>query len=269
MRWLLALLFVPLSVVSAAAHFVFVVPAPDARTAAVLLSENLKPDPAIDIGLVGGAALSIRDAQGRETAATLTKGDHQYTVALEGAVARLVHGTVDLGVMKTGDRSFVLVYHPKTILGDAFAPGAALGADAPVELTPLGREGAVRLQLLVGGHAQAGAEVTVILPDGSQKKMTTDGDGRTETLAGRGRFGAWARYWESAKGQRDGTPYDEVRHYATLVFDSAATSAARRVATLPEPTSSFGAVASNGWLYVYGGHVARTHTYATTAVSIY
>jgi len=42
---------------------------------------------------------------------------------------------------------------------------------------------------------------------------------------------------------------------------------ARQFATLPEATSSFGAVVSDGWLYVYGGHIAPTHSYSTAAVS--
>ncbi|HJT86937.1 MAG TPA: hypothetical protein VJ732_03750 [Bryobacteraceae bacterium] len=37
--------------------------------------------------------------------------------------------------------------------------------------------------------------------------------------------------------------------------------------TLPQATSSFGAVVSDGWLYVYGGHIAPTHHYSTEAVS--
>ncbi|HEX4232482.1 MAG TPA: hypothetical protein VHZ07_27720 [Bryobacteraceae bacterium] len=36
---------------------------------------------------------------------------------------------------------------------------------------------------------------------------------------------------------------------------------------MPEATASFGAVAINGWLYVYGGHIAPTHSYSTAAVS--
>ena len=63
---------------------------------------------------------------------------------------------------------------------------------------------------------------------------------------------------------------------ATLVFDAGASATmlqttaertAARVATLPEATSSFGAAASDGWLYVYGGHVVPTHSYSTEAVS--
>ncbi|HEX8914792.1 MAG TPA: kelch repeat-containing protein, partial [Humisphaera sp.] len=44
-------------------------------------------------------------------------------------------------------------------------------------------------------------------------------------------------------------------------------AAASSVPKLPEATSSFGAVACDGYLYVYGGHVARTHIYHTAAVS--
>jgi Kelch motif len=42
---------------------------------------------------------------------------------------------------------------------------------------------------------------------------------------------------------------------------------ATRFATLPEAASSFGAVASDGWLYIYGGHTAPTHRYSTESVS--
>ena len=44
-------------------------------------------------------------------------------------------------------------------------------------------------------------------------------------------------------------------------------AAAARVGTLPQATASFGAVASDGWMYVYGGHVSPTHSYSTEAVS--
>src|SRR5688500_5501399 len=35
---------------------------------------------------------------------------------------------------------------------------------------------------------------------------------------------------------------------------------------VPRAVSSFGAAVSDGWLYVYGGHCARTHQYSTEAV---
>ena len=59
--------------------------------------------------------------------------------------------------------------------------------------------------------------------------------------------------------------YEELRHYATLVFDTP--QASGTLWTLPQATSSFGAVESGGWLYVYGGHISPTHSYSTEAVS--
>lgn len=41
----------------------------------------------------------------------------------------------------------------------------------------------------------------------------------------------------------------------------------RELAPLPTAVSSLGAVASDGMLYVYGGHVAPVHTYSTEAVT--
>lgn len=38
-------------------------------------------------------------------------------------------------------------------------------------------------------------------------------------------------------------------------------------AAMPEGLSSFGAVSDGGWLYVYGGHLGKTHTYSATGVS--
>jgi hypothetical protein len=45
------------------------------------------------------------------------------------------------------------------------------------------------------------------------------------------------------------------------------TPRATALKALPEPASSFGAAAADGWLYVYGGHVLPTHAYSTSAVS--
>jgi uncharacterized GH25 family protein len=268
-RWLCSLLLISISAVTANAHFVFVVPSSGGTTASVVLSEDLKPDPAVDVTLVGGAALSIREAlRGHETALSLSKGDHEYTTSLFGSGVRVVHGDVDLGTMKAGGKTYLLMYHPKTILGDAFTPGIRQAA-APVELVPV-REGAnIVLQLLAKGQPQSNQEVTVILPGGSQHKLTTDARGNARLPAAQGRIGAWARYWEPTKGERGGATYDEVRHYATLVFDTIEPggAAARRTATMPEAASSFGAVASDGWLYIYGGHVARTHNYSVESVS--
>jgi N-acetylneuraminic acid mutarotase/uncharacterized GH25 family protein len=269
-----AILLLIMAVCAADAHFVFVVPEPGGASAKVFISETLTPDKGVGLSMISGAQLTIRNAAGNETALSLVNAGDFYTVALPGSGARTVHGLADLGLSQNGStKPYLLVYHPKTILGDAFDPKSAVGASAPVEVVPVGKPGALKLQLLAHGKPQPNVEITAILPDGTQKKLRTDSEGQTETLTQTGRYGAWARYWEPGSGERDGKKYDEVRHYATLVFNAPEKTTASdgitatRFATLPEATASFGSVVSDGWLYIYGGHVSKTHAYSTEAVS--
>ncbi|MEZ0267435.1 MAG: hypothetical protein ACAI43_22115, partial [Phycisphaerae bacterium] len=273
------LLFAP----AARAHFVFVIPEDGGNTARVVMSEDLKPDDGVDISIIAGAKLSAVGADGKDTPIALSKAaKDSYTIAVPGG-SRIIYGATDLGYTKRGEgKPHVLVYHAKTILGDAFVPAATLGVDrAPVEIVPTGKPGALRLALHVAGKpVAAGVEVIVIGPDGKEQRVKTEADGATPALAPLGRYGAWARHWENTPGERDGKPYEQVRRYATLVIDvgtpaakddKPATAAPGAPVTqfvkLPEATSSFGAVACDGNLYVFGGHIAPTHSYSTAAVS--
>lgn len=276
-RLALALLFL---VTTVSAHFVFVVPQADGARALVFLSEELTPSSEVDVTLIDGAKLSIRDSEGRETSLKLDHSERAYVTSIPGKGDRLIHGVVDLGVMQRGEgKAHLLIYYPKTILGNSFAPKTSITGDVPVEIIPVGVPGKLRFKLLVRGKPAGNTEITVILPDGTQKKATTDSNGVTEEFNITGRYGAWARYWETAPGERQGRKYEEVRNYATLVADAlpGGTASTQDVgkgkqatmlfATLPEAESSFGAVVSDGWLYVYGGHISPTHNYSTQAVS--
>lgn len=274
-KQLSVLVFVLAAAVTARAHFLFVVPDPSGARALVVLSEVLRPDPAVDIDLVRTASLSFRDRSGRETPLSLVKDGTSYAVTLPGG-SGLVHGTIDMGLMTRGGKTHWLRYASKAIVGDALSRPVTQGG-VPVELVPSGTPDAVQLTLLVNGRPTSAAEVTLVLPDGSQKVVKTGLDGRTEAFAARGQVGAWARHWEEAAGERDGRPYTQVRHYGMLTFDSRAVATATATAgatpvrafahRLPEATSSFGAAALDGWLYVYGGHVVRTHAYSTDSMS--
>ncbi|HVX86660.1 MAG TPA: kelch repeat-containing protein [Phycisphaerae bacterium] len=264
---------------TARAHFVFVTPDAAGNTARVFLSETLTPDQSIPTTYVASAKLSLRDAAGQEHALTLQNGAHFMITRLPGANGiRLVHGQDNLGVtQRDADHPYDLIYFPKTILGDPFDAKAIVGGDAPVELIPVGNARAFTLKFVANGQPLADADVTVLLPDGSSKVLTTHTDGTTDALMQPGQYGAWARHFVKASGERDGKKFEEVREYATLVFTSknapqppvqqATTAPADLFATMPQAASSFGAVASDGYLYLYGGHIAPTHTYSTQAVS--
>jgi N-acetylneuraminic acid mutarotase len=298
----------------AQAHFVFVVPESDGQRATVVFSEDLRPDEQVDVAGIQSLKLFARQGKDGERALALAAGKHALTTEIDGKNAGVVRGSVLYGVQQRGQgKPFLLAYHPKTLLGDAFAAGNELGESlATAEITPVGKPGEVKFKVTLLGKPVAGAEVNLLLPGGKTEKAKTDDAGLTPAFAETGRYGAWVRCTETKAGQHAGKEYAEIRHYPTLVTDIAPagavpasskqpgvpagapgasrinvgghaalaaheTAVAARPTTrpveassypkLPEATSSFGAVASDGWLYVYGGHVANTHTYHTTAVS--
>lgn len=250
----------------ATAHFVFVVADKEGRSVRVILSEDLQPDDRVPIAIIGGTKLTCTDSQGHEATLKLDKSEHVYTVRLESSQPRVIHGVCELGVVKRGEaKPGILTYYPKTILGDPFGPKTRLGDATPMELVPVGQAGEMKLLFVLGGKPVPDAEVDVIAPDGTDQKVMTDKAGETPAFAALGRYGAWARHVEPAAGELDGKHYDEIRQYATLVIDVPA--AVSSYTPMPQPASSFGAVACDGWLYVYGGHTAETHSYSIDSVS--
>lgn len=269
-----------LAAASARAHFPFVVADPGGAAAHIVMSETLEPDPGVDVGIISGATFSIRDHDGRETPLAAEKAARWLAVSLPGGGTRVVTGAADLGVTQRGKGpAYVLVYHPKAIIGDAFDPSTVLGAKTPIELVPVKADGGFKLKLLIGGAPAAAKELRLVASDETETDCTTDDQGLTQVFAEPGRYAAWARNWVDEPGRRGDKEYAQVRHYATLVFDfpgSGASSAASTAspgliavkrAELPRPIASFGAAASDGWLYVYGGHAATRHEYSTVSVS--
>lgn len=269
------------------AHFPFVVPDPGATTAQMIFSETLVPEAEVDVNRIADARLHLRAADGKDVPLKLSKGEHLYTLDTPGKGTRVIRGVVDLGVMQFGKSpTNHLVYHPKTILGDAFDPKTVGQGDAPVEIVPVKAANGFKLRVVAKGDSVGKKAIRVITPDGTQDDYDLDADGLTERFDQPGRYAAWARHWVAKPGELAGKSYEQKRHYATIVFDvaeaaqvgpvpiptTAPTTAAallpvEMLAPLPRPVASFGAVASGGHLYVYGGHVAEMHEYSTAAVS--
>jgi hypothetical protein len=262
-RYLLAAAVTLTAALTAPAHFVFVVPDKAGAKAAVVFSEDLEADPDVPIARIAGLKLTLRDATGKDTPLEHKAEKQSLTVTLPGDGPRVVYGTIAYGVMQKGDaKPYLLAYHPKALVGTVPADKASVGDKLPAELVPVAEAGKVRLKLVAGGQPVAGAEVNVIEPDGDKPKLKTGADGLTPALEGTGQFGAWARYFETKAGEHGGKKYDEVRNYATLVFDVGAAG----IPPLPKAVSSLGAITCDGHLYVYGGHGGKTHHYDTSIV---
>ncbi len=133
-------------------------------------------------------------------------------MALPGEGVRVVHGLADLGVMQRGNsKPHVHIYHPKTIVGDAFAPMTLLGDRVPIELVPVRAGDAFKLKLLIAGKPAAAQEIRLIAPDGTDEDYKTDADGLIGPITEHGRYGAWARHWIDETGKRDYKAYEQLR----------------------------------------------------------
>lgn len=207
-----------IAVAAARGHFTFVVPDAGGASAKVIFSDDLKPDTSVSVEKIAGTKLTLRDAAGKDTPLELKKGEGCYLVNLPGSGARVIFGTTDYGVMQKGEsKPYLLVYHPKALVGDVPAKAAAVGAR--LEVVPAGEPGKPRFRVLADGKPAAEVEVTVLVPGSAKQMVKTDKEGLTPAFAAAGRYGVFARWTEAKAGEHAGKKYEEVRHYATLVAD--------------------------------------------------
>jgi len=249
------------------AHFTFILPLAGDEVAEMIIGEKLTGESMVNPGIARGARLKLRDAQGEVVDLKMEPDDQRFVMALPGRGNRLVYGVAELGVspvVKTG-KPHLLIYYPKTVIGRLTGAAATVGGEQVVEFVPSGEPGALQLTLLARGKPLAQTEFTVIQPDGTSQKVKTNEAGVAGPFTQSGRYGAWGRFFEDTPGEHAGKKYEQVRHYAMLVVDSYAKPV--QLTKLPQQTSSFGAVADGDWIYVYGGHIARTHNYSTESVS--
>ncbi|MGB0714589.1 MAG: Kelch repeat-containing protein [Phycisphaerae bacterium] len=266
---------------TAFAHFAYIVPSEDNQSAVVIMAETLDPQDGISVEYLGSLELWMKGVDGKPSRMPLRKKDERsLQVDLPGNGDRVVFGFADLGVMKRGSKPHRLYYYPKSIVGQALGQYSHRGDGAPVELVPVKGTGdnGHRLLYLVDGQPKSGAEITVVFPDGRNEVLSTNDQGMTPPMMDDGRYAAWARNWLDVPGTHEGEAYEQLRQYATLVFDAASSTPSSSSISndaitvsswspMPEAAASFGAVEADGWLYVYGGHTAPTHVYHTRSSS--
>jgi len=251
---------------AAQAHFVFVVPQPDGKTVRVVFSDDLEPDENVAIEKIAKLKLNAILFEGKTAEIPLKQEKHHLEGALGSDKLQILFGSFIYAVMQKGtDKPYLLMYHPQALVRGCTPALPNAAVKAPIQIIPQRTAAGLRFQAIVDGNPKADVEITVILPagseDGKRVKTVTDKDGFTQAFKQKGDFGAWAKHVETKSGEFDGKKYEEIRHYASLTVEIPAipTSA---VPTLPDAFSSFGAATLDGYVYVYGGHAGKTHSYS-------
>jgi len=207
----------------ASAHFVFVVPdATDKSKVVVVFSDDLEVDDNISADRLKGLKLTGRFVGGKEAPVECKPGKSCLIGELGLVNPQCVYGSLVFGVLQKGDANpYLLAYYPKTVFAGADPKHFILGEKViPVELIPVVSGADVRFRFLAAGKPVVDTEVTVLKPEGGKAKVKTDKDGLTPAFPAVGRYGVWTKHTEVRPGEHDGKKYDEVRRYATLVFDA-------------------------------------------------
>ncbi|AGA31185.1 kelch repeat-containing protein [Singulisphaera acidiphila] len=201
-----------------------------------------------------------------------TQGEASRNADWAGKLPATVDTEHDLGVMTKGKKPFRLQYTARAQSGP-LAPTAKEGADKlRVRLIEDGDK--KQIEVLFDGKPVAKARIKVYPASGEPTDAVADEQGRA-TIAGipEGTSALWANWVDETAGAKDGKDYAETRYYATFTYnpgaqaqDSASTSPEvppTSFATMPEPAvNSFGGAVLGKWLYVYSGHIGRTHRYS-------
>jgi hypothetical protein len=115
----------------------------------------------------------------------------------------------------------LLHYDAKHLRGDWARGDAAARAERLVlDIVPSLIDGQLQLQVVFQGKPAAASEVVVIDSAGEEQTLKSDADGKISLAANKGRYAVRAAVIEPQRsGQRDGKPYAQTWHYATLTLD--------------------------------------------------
>ncbi|MFO0959360.1 MAG: galactose oxidase [Isosphaeraceae bacterium] len=191
---------------------------------------------------------------------------------LGGKLPAVVDAERDLGVSTRGDKAYRLFYTARAQATPVAAETPENGDKLRVRLVQV-KDAPTALEVLFDGKPVPQARIKVYPDGGEPKEMRADDQGRAvvEGLAD-GTAALWANHTDATPGTLDGKEYGETRYYATFTYAKPSTSASdaqpAAFATMPEPAvNSFGGAVLGNWLYVYSGHVGRTHSYDRNTTS--
>lgn len=287
-RWIYSLAFTTalLFPALANAHFLWLLSesASDKPTRSVHLyfAEAAEPDdpdlldrvkkPAIWQMTVAGKVTPLKSKKGEDSIVASVAGDKNQSVAFG-----LSHV---YGVISRGQSTFLLKYYAKTFSSSDAAEWGRFDSSRQLALdvTPQWNNGKLQLTVRWQGKPLAGAEVKV--GDGISEDLeaaTSDKGVASFSLPKPGLYSIRAKHVEATAGKLEDKEYADVRHYSTVSLripgpastktSAEKTTSAKVYPDFPQPVTSFGAAITGDYLYTYGGHTGRAHSYSNKGQS--
>jgi N-acetylneuraminic acid mutarotase len=246
------------------------------------LSETPTPDSPAFLKHIANSKITVGDQP-----LTWTKGEDTYRIELPEPAPKAVDGFCDLGVTKRGESTFRLLYTARVQFAPMTSSDAELTDNLRVRL--IARPGNKPIvQVTFKGKPAPAAVVKAYPGDGTSIELKADADGHIDMPGvAEGKTGLLAKWIEKGDGEADGKPFAETRYYSTFtvwasdanapaITAKASTTDVTQVeasdpnapfAMMPEAVNSFGGAVSNGWLYVYSGHIGDAHKYSAATTT--
>lgn len=259
----------------ASAHFLWITVEPSAKspsnaTVQVFLNETPEPGGPEFLKFVRDVKPTV-DGQ----ALAVTTGEEAVVGRWVGKLPQTIDAARDLGIRSKGDVSYRLHYTARAQAGPAAPEDKETGDKLRVRLVT--KDGKNFAQVLFDGKPAPKARIKVYPAEGDAKEITADEQGlATVDGLAEGKTALWANTADGKAGEENGKKYSETRYYATLTVrpqaapatDKAAAPVPTSFAEMPAPAvNSFGGAVLGDWLYVYSGHVGRTHQYSVDTTS--
>ncbi|MDG3006221.1 galactose oxidase [Paludisphaera mucosa] len=257
---------------TARAHFIWLKAEPGAKPGETVVQAFFNEDPEPDAAFQKHLRDLKLTVDGQVVPSELTAATRR--AGWGGKPPILVDAEHDLGLMTKGGKSYRLYYTARAQT-EAVADKTKEAADK-LRARLVATDSGPVLEVLFNGSPVAKARVKVYPSEGAATEATTDESGRL-AIAGlaEGRTAVWANHVDPTAGEVAGKPFTETRFYATLTFTPASTLLsgkapleATTIASIPDPAvNSFGGAVQGKWLYIYGGHVGKTHSYDVNTTS--
>lgn len=242
-RWCYTLLLLSVLALPVQAHFIWIVPAENHKSAQVVFSDELAPDDNVPVSKIAETKLFARGADNNVQALSWKKAGNAYQITLPPGAAT-VGGTCVYGVLAKGGAPFLLVYHPKSVLGPSPEKlRSAVGThwsrqDLDIVLSqPAGGQGLCQGQVLWHGKPLPHAEVVIQLPGADEtikEKVNVRGQFTFPLPKQAGPVAIRARFEDEKEGVFQDHPYKLAKHYATLVVPAGALTATASAAAAGE-----------------------------------